>query len=181
MNRILSFLSDESATATVEFVMLFPAYITVLLASVESSTLMLRNVWLERGLDMAVRDLRLRLPGHPTDENELILATCNYSSFIRNCDKVLRLELNRVNQGNWALPTGSIACRSIDDWDASGNPPANEPSNDFDTSQNHDIMVVRACLRVKPFFPSSAFYWGLNQPEGEYNVSAASAFVVEPN
>ena len=50
---------EEDGTATIPFVIFLPFFLILVVSSLEMGLLMVRHVMLERGLDMAVRGLRL--------------------------------------------------------------------------------------------------------------------------
>ncbi len=172
MSRILSFFGKNDGTTSLEFVLLFPAFVILLLSSVESGTMMLRNVLLERGVDMAVRELRLGV-NPPQDEAELLQRICVYSGFIRHCDTSLRLELVRVSKTTFDMPTASATCSQKDE--------LTQPALDYSVGGDHDLMLLRACAIFEPYFPTTGL--GLKLPKmstGHYALTAAAAFVVEP-
>jgi Flp pilus assembly protein TadG len=57
--RLRRLLAREDGTATVEFVVLFPVFMLVLVNAVEASVVMSRVAMLDRALDLAVRELRI--------------------------------------------------------------------------------------------------------------------------
>ena len=56
MTAIRRFLKDESGTASIEFLFVFPIVFMVFTASVESSMYMARYVMLDRGVDLNRND-----------------------------------------------------------------------------------------------------------------------------
>ena len=146
MSRILSFFGKKDGTASVDFIFLFPAFVIVLLSAVESGTMMLRNVLLERGVDLAVRELRIGA-NPPADESELLNRVCTYSAFIRDCDQNLRLELVRVNTTTFDMPTTSATCQQKDE--------LTQPALTYTTGVDHDLMLLRACAIFTPYFPTT--------------------------
>jgi len=77
ITQILAGLRDlrrkEDGNATIEFAILFPAFIMIFLSAFESGLLMTRQVLLDRAVDLTVRDIRLRtwLPGPPPTHDDL--------------------------------------------------------------------------------------------------------------
>ena len=172
MSRILSFFGKSDGTSSVEFVFLFPAFVIILLSSVESGTMMVRNVLLERGVDLAVRELRLGV-NPPKDEDELLKRVCTYAGFIRDCDQNMRLELVRVSTSTFNMPTTSATCRQKDE--------LTQPALTYTTGADHDLMLLRACAIFNPYFPTTGMGLRLPKlPTGHYALTAAAAFVVEP-
>jgi Flp pilus assembly protein TadG len=85
---------DESGFSTVEFVIIFPLFLAIFLASFESGYMMLRNVMLERSVDLAVRELRLGDPNPPTDV-EFRQQICENTYFVSDCNNRVMVELAR--------------------------------------------------------------------------------------
>lgn len=172
MKRLTSFFRRNDGSTALEFVILFPAFMIVLLSSVESGIMMVRNVLLERGVDMAVRELRLGT-SIPADEEELIDRVCAHAAFIRKCDEVIRLELVRIDTATFNMPTASATCKQLDE--------LTQPAVAYNPGVDHDLMLLRACAVFNPYFPTTGL--GLRMPKdgtGHYSLTAASAFVVEP-
>ena len=172
MKRILSFLRGTEGSSSLEFCLLFPAYMIILLATIESGIMMIRNVMLERGVDIAVRELRLG-QNVPQDEDELKVSICNAAAFLRDCTDNLRLELVRIDTATWDMPTASSTCIQRDE--------LTQPVTTYTTGTDHDLMLLRACAVFTPWFPTTGL--GLRMPKdpsGTYSLTAASAFVVEP-
>ena len=61
-----SFREDESAAATVEFVIVFPVIIWLVFSTLEAGWLMTQQTMLGRGLNLAVREVRIGATGEPT-------------------------------------------------------------------------------------------------------------------
>ena len=57
-SKALRFRKDEDGAATVEFVLVAPMFLGLVLATFESGWMMTQSMMLERGLDQTVRELR---------------------------------------------------------------------------------------------------------------------------
>ena len=57
--RVVRFRRDENGVATIEFVILFTPMIMMMLMGAEAGLLNLRHAMLERGVDVAMRAVRL--------------------------------------------------------------------------------------------------------------------------
>lgn len=173
MQLLSKFKSKEDGSSTIEFVILFPVIMTIFLSAVEAGMLMLRNVWLERGVDMAVRELRLGI-NVPADEGELVTRICNHAGFIRNCDQLMRIEMVRLDTSTFVMPSSGSTCVASDK--------LTQPVLEYTQGAGHDLMLIRACAIFDPYFPFTGL--GLQMPRmatGEYALTAASAFLVEPS
>lgn len=161
--------------ASVEFVIIFPFFITFFLSVFESGFLMTRHVMLERGLDIAVRDLRLHT-GKPTSHDQIRDEVCKNALIIKDCQKVLKVELAPVDTATWKLPVSTADCIDRGDTKSFDN-----RDDNFQTGLSNQLMFVRACAVVNPFFPGTGL--GLQLPKdktGGYRMVAVSAFVHEP-
>ena len=173
MDRLSRFLRDETGALVVEFVILYPVFIVMMLSCVEAGIMMLRSAMLERGVDLAVRDLRV---GNMTNADEDIMRTaiCNHAAFLSDCTSNVRVELTRVDPDTFAFPSTQATCVERDE--------AIQPSLEFVNGQDHDLMMLRACAIYSPFFPTTGLGLRLVEAPGEgYALIAASAFVVEPD
>lgn len=165
-------LGREDGAVTVEFVLYFPLFAAVFLWAFESGLLTLRQVMLDRGVDISVRNLRLGLWDDPTPEM-LREAICQNSVIIADCDNVLLLELLPIDADTWALPAPGATCVNRDE-DV-------QPVTTFVAGGLNQPMLVRACAIVDPIFPGTGLGQALAvDSSGGYAIIAASAFVNEP-
>jgi Flp pilus assembly protein TadG len=165
---------DETGTSTVEFVILFPMFMTIFFAAFESGYMMIRNVMLERAVDLAVRDLRLGTPAPPNPQ-EFRDAVCENTYFIQDCQQVVRVQLEPVNMTTWAPIPGPPDCRNYNL--SSQTPPT------YLTGGNNELMMVRVCAMFQPMFPTTGL--GLDMQYlgsgGNYAIVVTSAYVNEPS
>lgn len=172
LNIFKWFRKDESGNVTVEFVILFPLFFSLFLAIVETSILMLRQVMLDRAVEITVRDLRL---GNIADitHDELKDRICADTLVLQTCEESLRLELRPVDEDTWVLPSEQAICY---DREAEVNPPS-ELAKGGDT----ELMILRACVKFSPFFPTTGLAVGLPlDANGDYGMLSVSTFVNEP-
>ncbi|MEL6752144.1 MAG: TadE family protein, partial [Pseudomonadota bacterium] len=99
---------DEEGVATFEFLFLFPVYFILFLASFETAMVMTRQVLLDRGMDMAVRVVRLNTT-NPPNYDQLKTMICQGSGLIANCEDSLKLEMWRQD------PRGTMTFDSVPD------------------------------------------------------------------
>jgi len=163
---------DQRGASTVSFVILFPLVISMVFSMVEAGWLMTRAVMLERGLDVAVRYLRLGVDSNMTHE-ELRTRICDASIVLRNCERDLLIELREMdlaadypqNQANCIDRTGEI-----------------DPVVDFSPGARERIMFVRACMVIDPVVPGMGL--GLQLPKdasGGFHLVSYTAFISEPS
>lgn len=164
----------EDGNATIEFVILFPAIMTIFLSAFEVSIYLTRSVMLDRAVDLSVRTLRLGKLD-PQTHAELKRRVCEDALIFANCMSTMKLELTPVPTDTWTLPMGNVACVDrteeiepvVDDTVAVGA--ANE------------VMIVRACAVLDPFFGTTPLVMDLPLDiSGGYHIIAASTYVNEP-
>ena len=169
------FRKEESGNASVEFFIIFPVFFMMLLASIELSVITLRHTLLERGLDIAVRQIRLGT-GEPSNHAEIKDVICEAAAFIRNCDSELRLEMKPVDMRAYASLSDDVKCIE--------NSEPVDPAvlkKDFVFGGVNELMVLRACYRYDPIFPDDMLGEALHKDEyGKPAIITMTAFVQEP-
>lgn len=164
---------QEEGTATIEFVLFFPVFLTVFMSAFESGLLMTRQVMLERAMDVSIRNLRLGSWDNPTPE--LLKQTiCDWATVFPDCMDVMMLELRPVSTVTWTPLDPNITCVDRNE--------EIQPLVEFDAGSENEMMLVRACAVFDPIFPLTGL--GLNLPldaSGGYQLAATSAFVNEPD
>ena len=120
MKRVLNkcewFRKRQDGNATIEFVILFPAFMTLFLTGFEAGFYMVRNVMLERAVDIAVRDVRLGNGNVPAFA-ALKKRICDEAGIIPDCMRTLQVEMRNIpkGQGGVASVVGAGAVRCIGD------------------------------------------------------------------
>lgn len=173
--HIRRFVRGEEATATIEFVFLFPVIMMLFVASFETSMIMTRQVMLERTLDQAVRILRLA-QGVSVSTSDIKDSICSNTQFLPNCETLLTVDMRRVDRTTYALPPTDDICASR------GEEVIAYPSNSFEVGVDNDLMLVRVCMLAERIVPLSGI--GLNltrDSSGALHMMAASIFVNEPD
>ncbi|WP_224815880.1 TadE/TadG family type IV pilus assembly protein [Hasllibacter sp. MH4015] len=174
-NALRRFRDDESATATMELVIVFPLLLLVFIAAFETAMILTRQIMLERTLDMAVRVLRLTR-GELTDADEVRNAMCSNTSLLPNCETLLSIDLYVIDDDTYDMPSNDEICADR------GNDIVIAPSNEFSPGSNDSFLLVRTCLIVDRILPISG--WGLNlarDDSGGMHMMASTIFVNERN
>lgn len=172
MKYLRPFWKRETGATSIEFVILFPVFMSIFLSTVEAGMLMIRSVLLERGVDLAVRELRLGI-SPAEDEDSLKIEICNHASFLRSCTTTMRVELTRLDTTVWDFPSANTTCFERDE--------DIQPALEFENGADHQLMLLRACANYSPMFPWVGL--GMRMVGGEggvYSLVSTSAFVVEP-
>lgn len=163
---------DESGSASLEFMIVFPVYMMLIVMGLELSLMTLRHAMLERGLDIAVRDIRLGTGTAPTHD-AIRDRICEEAFTILDCQANLRLEMLPTDMRNLTTLGSNVQCTDREEEGA--------PVLKFTPGQQNELMFLRACVKFDPIFPT----WDLaramtRDASGQIAIVAMSAFVQEP-
>lgn len=177
MIRVLMLLKQfrlrEAGSATIEFVIALPFVLAVLYTSIDFGAVMIRQVFLDRAVDIAVREVRLgNVPSNGHDALRDMI--CERTVLIGNCAAGLTIELKPIDTTTWAGLNDPVTC-------INRAQPMN-PTLTFNPSAgNQDLMLVRVCASVDPFLSITGMVLGLgNETGGDLRLVAISAFTNEP-
>lgn len=175
------FLRRQDGNASVEFVFLFPLFMFLFLTGFEAGYYMVRNVALERAVDLAVRDVRLgngNVNGQVPGFAALKQSICSQAGIIPDCMQSVQVELRPVPTtpgGVAATAGGRVRCIDAD------APPDTDQQGTFDIGGQNQLMLVSVCAISKPMFPTTGIGVGMRMDaQGNYALVASSAFVNEP-
>lgn len=165
--------NEDGSALMLEFVIFVPLLFTTFLMAVELGIYSMRQVFLDRGLDIAVRHVRLST-NLPINHDELKDIICENAGFLEDCDQTLRLEMVKVSPRNFAPMNPQIDC--ID------SSQEYNPVQGFALGREHDMMMLRACVRFDPVFPTSGLGASFDKDGGgKAHMVSIAAFVQEPN
>lgn len=168
------FGQSARGTATVEFVIVFPIFVALFLSSFEASMVLLRQLMLERALDITMREVRLN-PADTFPRPVLRRTICDTARILPDCEASLTVELTTIDPDSYAMPSTRTPCVDRGGSASSGG--------DIASGEADELIVVRVCYSVRPFFPTSMLGTELvrdNANAGEFQIMAASAFTQEP-
>jgi hypothetical protein len=176
-NVLTRFAKCDRGAASLEFVIIFPVFFTFFLMTYESGMVSLQHVMLERGVDIAVRDVRIGSMSNPTQDS-LKARICEVAGIIPNCVTQIQLEMVQRDPRAWVDLSDDIQCinRSL----------TVQPVVDFSNGGNNDMMVLRACVRIDPLLPTTGLGKAIVEANsndaagGSVALVAHSAFVIEP-
>ncbi|GAB5448193.1 TadE/TadG family type IV pilus assembly protein [Gymnodinialimonas sp.] len=174
-HRIRAFWKDEAATATLEFVIVFPLLMIVYIAAFETALILTRQIMLERSLDMSTRVLRLA-QGVITDASTVRDTMCSNTNLLPNCETLLTIDLQIIDRTVYDMPSNDQVCAGR------GNGIVIAPDNEFEVGADNDFLLIRTCLVVERILPFSGF--GLNltrDDDGDMHMMASTIFVNEPD
>ncbi|WP_371154735.1 TadE/TadG family type IV pilus assembly protein [Jannaschia sp. 2305UL9-9] len=163
----------EDGAATVEFVILLPVFLAVFLSSFEASLLLSRQVMLERGVDVAVRQVRLDSRS-TVSQNALRNEVCAIAKILPDCETNLLVELQEIDTVTYDLPSTAQPCVNRET--------SVTPAAEFEADRASKLILMRACFAVDPFMPGAGLGTQLvtDVDGSSMRIVAATAFVVEP-
>lgn len=166
------FLRDDAGTVTFEFMFVMPAVLLIFFSTYENAISMTRQVMLDRGLDLAVRAVRINT-GQPPTYAQLRKMICDGAIMVRNCTEDLRLEMVLLD------PRGTISPPSTADCNSRAEP--NAPVRNFSPGTDNQLMLLRACVLFRPLFPTTRLGKLRANDDGEYALVAMQAYAAEPS
>lgn len=167
------FKRDENGQMLIEFALAVPLIFTLFMTSVEMGIYSMRQMFLDRGLDMAVRNVRLNTGVNYT-HHDIKVMICQYSHFLEDCETALKLELHPIDPRAFAGFDSPEDCADI-------SQPVT-PSRTFVHGGEHQLMLVQACYMFDPVFPTSGLGYALTKDgSGRSKMISLSGFVQEPN
>ncbi len=171
LHKISAFQRCESGAATVEFVLIAPTLLWLVFSVFEAGWIMTQQTMLARGLNMAIRDLRLGRIEDPTHD-KVKNRVCNRARILRDCQASIHMELQPINKET-GIPKTTVSCV-----DRTGDI---TPVENFSEGSYSDLMFVRVCVVVKPLLPGMGLGADLTKDaSGRFSLVAYSAFMKEP-
>ncbi|MEM7530436.1 MAG: TadE/TadG family type IV pilus assembly protein [Pseudomonadota bacterium] len=173
------FLRDDRGAATVEFAIIFPILFAVVAAFLEMGWVMTRQMMLDRGVDVTMRDVRIgRVPNITHDM--IKEAICANAYVITSCEDSLKVQLIPYSTATPAdFASADCYDRNLDPSD-----PINVSNGFSNLGINRDeIIFVRACVLVDFLLPGAGLGFLLAQrtPENGYAMVSYSAYQNEPS
>lgn len=176
--RLLHFSQREDGNSSIEFLFFVIPLFLFLLSGIEAGILSTRQVMLERGVDLTVRQIRIGNIKEP-EIDQLKLTICGYAGIIPDCLDNIQIKMVKMDVRNWSNAlNGPVQC--IDRSEEVQAPAT------FTNGGNNELMVLQVCALFDPFFPTS----GLGQhtlsndledsPGMGYALVATTSFVMEP-
>lgn len=162
---------NEKGAVTVEFVIVFPFVLTLLLTSVDAGISNLRQVFLARAVDLAVREVRLGNVSESARMSELI---CSRTSMLPSCQQNITVEMRPIDTETFMGLNDPVSCvdRELEITPAVVfNPGAGA----------QELMLIKVCVAADPFVRLNGFISQMPiNADGQYVLVANSVFVNEP-
>ena len=174
LTHLRSFRRSEEGQAAIEFVVMTPLLFTIFMTAMELGIYSMRQMWLDRGLDIAVREVRLNTASIPSHD-ALKETICVNAGFLPDCRDSLKLEMIRVDPRGFTSLDAEVDC--VD----RSEPIESQEDPNYITGQEHDLMMLRACVKFNPMFPTTGLgFQFAKDGAGQASMVAMSAFVQEP-
>lgn len=172
LHRKLNAFRREDGSAVVEFALWFPMFVMLLGACAELGMIAARHTMLERSLELAVRQVKIRTNNVPQFD-ELKQIICDEAIMIPDCMSNLSLEMRPQNMRQWQnLPK---------DADCNDRSEEVRPARMYIAGKQNELMILRACAKFSPIFPTTALGASLSlDGAGDYALVSMSAYVQEP-
>jgi len=173
MPRLLRRARRDDGNATIEFVILFPMFVFLLVSSVEIGMITYRHTLLDRAIDLTVRDIRLGTGNAPQYE-DIRNTICDRAPVIPDCRDNVKIEMIRMDLRAWAPPPA--------DYDCVNHAEPVQPVRTFSNGMENEMVLLRICAMFKPVFPLAGLGRDLksNSANGYVAMVSATAFVQEP-
>lgn len=164
---------DDGSAILLEFVIFVPLLFSTFLMAVEMGIYSMHKMFLDRGLDMTVRHIRLNT-NTPMTHILLKDMICAKAGFLDDCDGSLRLEMTPINPRSFTGFDAEPDCIDMSE-------PVT-PVRGLKLGKEHDIMILRACVKFRPVFPTTGLGYTMDTDgSGRARMTALAAFVQEPN
>ncbi|MCL4675014.1 MAG: pilus assembly protein [Pararhodobacter sp.] len=171
--RLSRFWKRDHGSATVEFVITVPLVLAFLFSAVDFGAVMLRQVFLDRSVDIAVRQVRL---GNVSAGgfDDFRQAICDGTFLIPNCTASIAIEMRPVDTATWTGLDTPAQCinraQSI------------QPVLQFNPgSGGQELMLIRVCVVADPFIEMTGLILGMTLDDsGGYHIVSHAAFANEP-
>jgi hypothetical protein len=164
---------EEDGNMTIEFVLGLPLIFSIFLTTTELGIYSMHQMFLDRGLDMAIRNVRLNT-GNNLSHADLRKMVCDYAGFLENCETDVNLSLNPIDIDTYAGPSGQPS-------DCNNTYPPISPLRNFVHGGEHQLMLVVACYKFRPIFPTTGLGFAFDEVTGGSKMYSFSGFVQEPS
>lgn len=164
--------SEDGSALVIEFCIFVPVLFGAFLMATEMGVYSMRQMYLDRGLDIAVRYVRLNTNTNYTHQ-DIKQMVCDNAGWLENCDETLRLEMVRLNPRQFAQFDQTADCVDTSE-------PV-QPVRGFALGRENELMMLRACVKFRPLYPTSGLGFALEKDgTGRAKMVSSAAFVQEP-
>lgn len=166
-------LRAEDGAVTVEFVIIFPFVLGLLLMSIDSGITQLRQVFLHRAVDVAIREVRL---GNVSESDSLAELICARTAMLPGCRQKIAVEMQPIDTTTFAGLNDPNQCV---DRETEITPAVT--FNPGTGGEAQELMLIRVCVIADPFVSVTGYISALPlNADGNYVLVSNSVFVNEP-
>jgi Flp pilus assembly protein TadG len=147
--------------------------LAMMFSSIDYGVVMLRQVFLDRAVDMAAREVRL---GQITNSgfNEFRDRICARTLLLQNCSGTIAIEMRPIDTATWA--NLQVPARCVNRQEDISPVLAFVPG-----AGQQELMLIRVCVAADPFIRLTGYVMGMSQnADGIYNIVSRAAWVNEP-
>ncbi len=176
LSSLKRFRKDEDGNPTIEFLLFLPLFMFMFMMMFEAGYFMVRGVMLERGVDMAVREVRLSngaVPDYPALKERI----CSQAGILPDCVNSIQIQMEQVpiTPGGIAQFNAPARCVDVNSTDDAST------GTTYETGAQNELIVMRVCALMQPLFPTTGIGAGMGvDSEGNYALVRTAAFVTEP-
>jgi hypothetical protein len=172
LSGLRRFCASEDGNAVAAFALWLPLFVAIIVSAVEVGTITVRHTQLERGLDQAVRDLKIGVTA-PTHD-ALKARICARTTVLPGCTETLHLEMIPLDMRNLQAPPETADCADVSQ--------TVTPQRGYTNGSSGQLMFLRACYKFRPLTPAATLNTRLAKDDQGYTaIVSTSAFVFEPS
>lgn len=165
-------MRGDRGSMTIEFALWFPIFVAFICGTTELGLIAARHARLEFGVDAAVRMVQLETENEVTHAT-LVQTICDTAAIIPNCTENIMLEMRSQDLRDRITMTNDAECTNRAE-------EVNEQA-DFDNGDENELMVLRACVKFAPVFPTTGIASSIKRDSaGDYSLISIGAYVQEP-
>ena len=166
-----AWLGCESGAATIPAVIFLPTFIMFMISAVDLSLLMLRQIVLDRAIDVATRDIRLGA-ADISSHAALKASICDGLGLFDDCANNVTVELFEIDDSSWTSDAGTVTCTDKD---------LPDPEVTLQTGAVNQMVLMRVCMKVSPMVAADPLALALvTSADGKYALISSTVFVNEP-
>lgn len=172
-NYLRRFRKEERGSVfVIEFVILVPALFIPFFFGFEMSMHSIRQMQLDRAVEVTTRQIRLNTSKQFTHET-IVKTICANSGGLQDCEGNLRLEMVQKNLRAYTPIDVNADCINA------AEPVA--PVRGWNLGEEHELMILRACYRYVPLWNKMGLGKELDKNDDGYGeMVSISAFSQEP-
>lgn len=165
--------SREDGAVTVEFVIILPLVLSIFFLGIDAGIMNLRQVFLDRAVDIAVREVRLGRVSEQASLSELI---CQRTAMLPACLANISVEMQPISTSSFDGLEDPVTCIDREE--------AVTPAVTFIPGSGgaaQELMLLRVCVVSDPFLRVTGLLGGIDvNPDGDLVLISTSVFVNEP-